>query len=73
MWGGEGDILTTQKTVKRSIHWHFLRNILLLLTKNALLEKGPKNSGMGRPPPLIRARPERKRLFSIDVFPYKAV
>ena len=25
---------------------------------------------MGRPPPLIRAMPERKRFFSIDVFPY---
>ena len=53
-----------------SIHWHFWRNRLFLLTKNALLQKGPKNSGMGRPSPLIRAMPERKRLFSIDVFPY---
>ena len=34
-----------------------------------LFLKGPKNSGMGRPPPLIRAMPERKRFFSIDVFP----
>ena len=25
---------------------------------------------MGRPPPIIRAMPERKRFFSIDVFPY---
>ena len=34
------------------------------MTKKALLEKGPKNSGMGRPPPpLIRAMPERKRFF----------
>ena len=40
------------------------------MTKNALLQKGPKNSGMGRPSPLIQAMPERKRLFSIDVFPY---
>ena len=40
------------------------------MTKNALLERGPKNSGMGRPPPIIRAMPKRKRFFSIDVFPY---
>ena len=39
------------------------------MTKNALLVKGPKNSGMGRPPPLIRAMAERKRSFFIDVFP----
>ena len=57
-------------TVKSSIHWHFWRNRLFLLTKNALLEKGLKNLGMGRPPPLIQAMPERKRFFSIDVFPY---
>ena len=30
----------------------------------------PKNSGISRPPPLIRAMPERKRFFFIDVFPY---
>ena len=35
-----------------------------LLTKNALLKRGPKNLGMGRPPPpLIRAMPERKHFF----------
>ena len=33
------------------------------MTKNALLKRGPKNSGMGRPPPIIRAMPERKRFF----------
>ena len=33
------------------------------MTKNALCEKEPKKSGMGRPPPLIRAIPERKRFF----------
>ena len=31
--------------------------------------KRAKNSGMGSPPPLIRAMPKRKRLFFIDVFP----
>ena len=25
---------------------------------------------MGKPPPIIRAMPERKRLFPVDVFPY---
>ena len=38
------------------------------MTKNALLERGPKNSGMGRPPPsppLIRAMPEKKLFFSL--------
>ena len=41
------------------------------MTKNALLKRGPKNSGMGWPPPhIIRAMPERKRFFSsIDPFP----
>ena len=34
-----------------------------LLTKNAQLEKGPKNLGIGRLSPLIRAMPERKRFF----------
>ena len=28
---------------------------------------------MGRPPPLIRAMPERKRFFFIDVFPYAPI
>ena len=30
---------------------------------------GPTNSGKGSPSPLIRAMPERKRFFSIDVVP----
>ena len=30
---------------------------------------GHKNPGIGRPPPLIRAMPERKHFFSIDAFP----
>ena len=34
-----------------------------LMTKNALLKRGPKNSGMGRPPRIIRAMPERN-IFS---------
>ena len=41
------------------------------MTKNALLKRGPKNSGMGRPPPpphLGNAR--KKTFFCIDVFPY---
>ena len=42
---------------------------IFLLTKNAFLKGGPKNSGMGRPPPIIRAMPERKRLPFIDLFP----
>ena len=62
------------KTVKSSIYWHFWRNRLFLLTKNALLKRGPKNLGMGRPPsPLFRAMSERKRFFSIDPFPYSVL
>ena len=33
-----------------------------LLTKNALLERGPKNSGMGRPPPSFA----RKKTLSLN-------
>ena len=39
------------------------------MNKNALIERGPKSSGMGRPPPIIRAMPERKRFFPVDPFP----
>ena len=35
-----------------------------------LVKKGPKNLGIGKPPPHFRAMPESKRLFSTDVFPY---
>ena len=38
------------KLKNSSIHWHFWRNRLFLLAKNALLEKGPTNSGIVRPP-----------------------
>ena len=35
-----------------------------------LVKKGPKNSGMGKPPPPpFRAMPERKRAFPYEVFP----
>ena len=61
--------MVTDLTIESAIHWHFWRNRLFLLTKNALLKRGPKKSGMGRPPPIIRAMPERKRLFSVDPFP----
>ena len=40
-----------------------------LLTKNALLKRGPKIRAWVDPPPIIWAMPERKRFFSIDVFP----
>ena len=40
------------------------------MTKNALLEKGPKIRAWVDPPPIFRAMPERKRFFFIDVFPY---
>ena len=44
--------------------YYIVYNRLFLLTKNALLKRGPKNSGMGRPPPpLFREIPERKRFF----------
>ena len=33
------------------------------MTKNALLERGPKNSGMGRPPPLFRQCPKESGFF----------
>ena len=46
---------------------------LLLLTKNALLEKVPKKLGRGLPPPppLIRVMPERMRPFPQETVPYK--
>ena len=33
---------------------------------DSFLKRGPKSLGMGRPPPLIWAMPERKHFFSID-------
>ena len=33
------------------------------------MKKGPKNLGMGKPPPPFRAMPERKRVFTYDLFP----
>ena len=39
------------------------------MTKNVLIEKGQKIRVWVDLPPLIRAMPERKRFFSIDVFP----
>ena len=47
----------------------FARKRLLLLTKNALLEKGPKKLASSAPPLIIEAMPKRKHYFSIDVFP----
>ena len=52
-----------KKTIKSAIHWHFWRNRLFLLTKNALLERGPKNSGMGRPPPSFGQCPKENVFF----------
>ena len=40
------------------------------MTKNALLKRGPKNSGMGRPPPPYSGNARKKTFFFIDVFPY---
>ena len=44
MWGGQGDILTTSKQLKVQYIGIF-EEIDSLLTKNALLKRGPKNSG----------------------------
>ena len=52
-----------KKTFKSSIHWHFWRNRLFLLTKNALLKRGPKNSGMGSPPPSFGQCPKENVFF----------
>ena len=40
-----------------------------LLTKNALLKRGPKNSGMGRPHPPYSGNARKKTFFSIEAFP----
>ena len=37
--------------------------------KNALLKRGPKNLGMGRPSPPHSGNARKKTFFSIDVFP----
>ena len=37
--------------------------ILFLLTKNALLKRGPKNLGMGRPPPHYSGNARKKTFF----------
>ena len=36
---------------------------LFLLTKNALLKRGPKNSGMGRPPPPLFGQCPKENVF----------
>ena len=36
---------------------------LFLLTKTALLKRGPKNSGMGRPPPPHSGNARKKTFF----------
>ena len=38
-----------------------------------LVKKGPKKSGRGLPPPLIRAMPKRTHSFSWEVLPYKEI
>ena len=41
-----------------------------LLTKNALLKRGPKNPGMGRPPPPSFGQcPKENVFFFFDLFP----
>ena len=55
-------IIMTKMTKKHTISVKFEKKMLfegLILGK----KKGPKNPGMGRPPPLIRAMPDRKRFF----------
>ena len=54
--GWEGRYINNLKTVHNLKKMHCGRNGLLLLAKNALLEKGPTNSCMGRPlpPPSFR-------------------
>ena len=58
---------------KKQLKVHYIgifEEILFLLTKNALLVKGPKNSGMGRPlPPPHSGIAQKKTFFFIDVFP----
>ena len=65
-WGG--GIKTTLKQFKVQ-NIGILEEMDSFLTENALLEKGPKHSGMVRPP-LIRAMPERKQICSLNVIPY---
>ena len=69
--GWEGRYINNLKTVHNLKKMHCGRNGLLLLAKNALLEKGPKKSGMGRPPttPPHSGTARKKTFFSIDVFP----
>ena len=56
--GRGGRYINNLKTVKSSINWHFWRNRLFLLTKNALLEKGPKKSAWLDHPPLFGQCPK---------------
>ena len=53
-----------KKQLKVQYIGFFLRNKLFLLTKKALLERGPKNSGMGRPrPPPYSGNARKKTSF----------
>ena len=59
------DKLYIQKQVKGQNYWHFGRNILILLAKNALFEKVPKYLGRGPPPSFG----QRKHFFSQENIP----
>ena len=67
MWGGR-NINNLKKQLKVQ-YIGIVVEIDFLLTKNALLEKGPKNSGVGRPPPPHSGNARKKTFFLIDVFP----
>ena len=43
----------------------FLKKSTLFTDQKCASKKRAKNSGMGRPPPIIRAMPERKRFFQL--------
>ena len=57
-----------KKTVKSSIHWHFLRNRLFLLTKMHFQKEGQKIRAWVDPPH-HSGNARKKTFFFIEAFP----
>ena len=56
-------------TKKHTINVKFESKIAILRTVSCQKKGGPKNPGMGRPPPHHSGNARKKTFFSVDLFP----